>query len=256
MTTSTRTRRSVLDAHRPTADEVLALDHQWYHAVDLDDGRATPGWIDLRRTLDVVDLPTDLTGLRALDVGSYDGFWAFELERRGAEVVALDADVIPPPDTPQVHRARIAAEAAGRSAGTGFATLAAHLRSSVRRVELDVYDLTADVIGGPVDLVFLGAMLLHLRNPVGALERCREVLRPGGTLVLFEPVDEKLAKDKAALARFLAWDSVWTWWYANPACLEAWARTAGFTDVRRGRQVRIQPASGPRQRMLCLTGRA
>ena len=30
--------------------------------------------------------------MRALDVGTWDGFWAFEMERRGAEVTALDLD--------------------------------------------------------------------------------------------------------------------------------------------------------------------
>jgi hypothetical protein len=37
-------------------------------------------------------LPADLTGRRALDVGSFDGFSAFELERRGADVVAIDVE--------------------------------------------------------------------------------------------------------------------------------------------------------------------
>jgi len=31
-----------------------------------------------------------MTGLRVLDVGTYDGFFAFECERRGADVVAID----------------------------------------------------------------------------------------------------------------------------------------------------------------------
>lgn len=31
-------------------------------------------------------------GMCALNVGTWDGFWAFEMERRGAEVVALNLD--------------------------------------------------------------------------------------------------------------------------------------------------------------------
>ncbi len=30
--------------------------------------------------------------MRVLDVGTWDGFWAFEMERRGADVVALDVE--------------------------------------------------------------------------------------------------------------------------------------------------------------------
>ena len=36
-------------------------------------------------------LPASLAGKTALDVGTADGFWAFEMERRGAaRVVAID----------------------------------------------------------------------------------------------------------------------------------------------------------------------
>ena len=65
----------------------------WYHTIDLPDGTATPGWFDTRVSPGEVDWPRSLRGGRALDVGTFDGFWAFELERRGAaEVIALDVD--------------------------------------------------------------------------------------------------------------------------------------------------------------------
>src|SRR5689334_8986361 len=65
----------------------------WYHTIDLPDGGHTNGWYDCRRAPDEVDWPPSLRGGRCLDVGTFDGFWAFELERRGAgEVVALDVD--------------------------------------------------------------------------------------------------------------------------------------------------------------------
>jgi len=51
----------------------------------------TPGWYDLRALPAQLPLPARLDGLRCLDVGTFDGFWAFELERRGAsEVMAVD----------------------------------------------------------------------------------------------------------------------------------------------------------------------
>ena len=238
-----------------SVDDVLALDHHWYHCVDLGDGRTTPGWIDLRGVVDVPALPSSLTGRRALDIGTYDGFWAFELERRGAQVVALDIDEIPPPDTPLANRAAIAAEAEGREPGRGFRALKALRGSSVERVSCNVYDLTPEAVGGPVDLVFLGAMLLHLRDPVGALERVLQVLVPGGELVLFEPVDVKLSRKKEPLARFLARDTTWTWWYPNTACLRQWAETAGFSGVEVGRSADVQPVHGPRQRLVVVRAR-
>lgn len=64
----------------------------WYHSLELAPGYVTPGMFDLRAEVSHYHLPERLDGLRALDVGTWDGFWAFEMERRGAKVVALDLD--------------------------------------------------------------------------------------------------------------------------------------------------------------------
>src|ERR1051325_120315 len=65
----------------------------WFHRMDLLPGVTTPGWSDPRRDkLPHFGVPADLTGLRVLDVGCAEGFFAFEAERRGArEVVAVDS---------------------------------------------------------------------------------------------------------------------------------------------------------------------
>jgi tRNA (mo5U34)-methyltransferase len=36
-------------------------------------------------------IPSDLTGMRILDIGCAEGFFALELAKRGAQVVAVDA---------------------------------------------------------------------------------------------------------------------------------------------------------------------
>ena len=217
---------------RPTVDDVLALGHTWYHTVDLGGGATTPGWIDIRHVAAKLGVDGDLGGCRALDVGMFDGFWAFELERRGATVVGIDVDDIPPPDAPELHRARMEAEAT-TTPGAGFAVLKAFFDSSVERIALNVYDLTPDAIGGPVDVVVVGALLLHLRDPVRALERIGDVLAPGGVVVLVEAYDPKLPHGPRAgpEARFMAYDTPWTWWLPNRACLRHWLLTARFTSV-------------------------
>ena len=71
------------------ADEIAA--NSWYHTIELPDGVVTHGVFDTVRELEHVPLPASLEGKRCLDVGTADGFWAFEMERRGAsEVVAVD----------------------------------------------------------------------------------------------------------------------------------------------------------------------
>src|SRR4051794_2756443 len=61
----------------------------WYHTLDLGAGVSTDGMFDLRPFVDLYGLPDSLEGKRVLDVGTFDGFWAFEMERRGASVTSL-----------------------------------------------------------------------------------------------------------------------------------------------------------------------
>nr|MBA2506600.1 methyltransferase type 11 [Thermoleophilaceae bacterium] len=73
----------------PSAREAVAANPHWYHSIEVAPGVVTPGQVDLRGTAEKL-LPPSLASTRALDVGTFDGFWAFEMERRGAEVVAID----------------------------------------------------------------------------------------------------------------------------------------------------------------------
>jgi hypothetical protein len=90
-------------------DELLrdALSRSWYHTIDLAPEASTNGAVDLRPIAPKV-LPEDLGGRRALDVGTFDGFWAFELERRGAEVRATDLDRFDQTEWPPAHADRLA----------------------------------------------------------------------------------------------------------------------------------------------------
>jgi len=65
----------------------------FYHTIELPGGEVLPGLLSverLRRRLTQFDIPADLRGKRVLDIGAWDGFYTFEMERRGAHVVALD----------------------------------------------------------------------------------------------------------------------------------------------------------------------
>src|ERR1700691_6330540 len=66
----------------------------WWHSFELPDGRKIHGANDLpglKRRLALFPIPENLSGKRVLDIGAWDGWFSFELERRGAEVVALDS---------------------------------------------------------------------------------------------------------------------------------------------------------------------
>ena len=104
-------------------------------------------------------LPASLAGVRALDVGTFDGFWAFEMEKRGAEVVATDVPRLDAAEWPPANRARLEQAAVDLNVelGRGFRIAAEALGSAVRRVEVTVYDLDPEAVGGPVAFAFVGA---------------------------------------------------------------------------------------------------
>jgi SAM-dependent methyltransferase len=218
------------------AKRALEENPTWYHSIELAPGVVTPGQVDHRWLASKV-LPDDLSGLRALDIGTFDGFWAFEMEKRGAEVVAIDVETIDSAEWPPLNRERLLRDAAAHQLelGRGFRLAKDLLDSSAERVICSVYELTPDAIGGPVDFIFEGALLLHLRDPVLALERARNTLRPGGRMLVWEGISliDTVRAPRRPLARFSPLASNFTWWYPNYAALVSMPRAAGFTDIKR-----------------------
>jgi tRNA (mo5U34)-methyltransferase len=217
----------------------------------------TPGWLDHRAVVDKVPLPASLKGLRCLDVGTFNGFWAFEMERRGAaDVVAVD--VLDPRawDWP-VGSEPAAVEAIGQrlAGGRGFEIAREALGSRVQRIDGSVYDLDDRELGH-FDLAFVGSLLVHLRDPVLALERIRGV---ASTLVLVDGVDlpQTIRHPRLPVARLDAQGRPW-WWYPNLAGLARLVDAAGFGALERPRLLFVPPgAAWPTRRIdpFALRGR-
>jgi SAM-dependent methyltransferase len=216
------------------ARDAIARNPNWYHTLELAPGVVTPGRIDLRRVAAKL-LPEDLAGKRALDVGTFDGFWAFELEKRGAEVVAIDLDAVSDAQLPPNNRQALerSADQLEVELGLGFRLAAELIGSCARRVSCDVLKLSPERVGGQVDVVFMGALLVHLRDPVRALERIHATLKPGGSLFQLEGVSRRLSllHRRRPVAEIQTLDTQFNWWYPNRAALEAWLRTAGFVSI-------------------------
>jgi tRNA (mo5U34)-methyltransferase len=179
--------------------------HEWWQTIELSPGVVTPGGWDLRPTSAELPWPA-VAGKRCLDVGTADGFWAFEMERRGAaEVVATDL----PSAFQQKARARF--------------ELARELRgSSVAYEERDVYDLE-----GEYDIVFMGFVLQMLRDPLGALEAMCRVCR--GHLLLLDTVSLPLSLLPSPLARLDARRNALEHFVFNRRGLRKAVELAGWT---------------------------
>ena len=111
---------SVTDAD---ARALIAAYPRWYRRIEVRPGVITPGINDSPLQLQMLQLPADCSGMRVLDIGARDGFFSFELERRGAEVLAVD--YMPAERTGFPIAARLLGSARRLSAGE-------HLRSHAR----------------------------------------------------------------------------------------------------------------------------
>lgn len=225
----------------------------WYHTIDLRPGLQTPGVFDLRSVVD--RLPwADIKGKRCLDVGTFDGFWAFEMERRGAsEVYAVDVDDPMSYDWPEIlsprRLGRVLEGYDHGDTGQRFEFVHSVLGSGVQRRICSIYDLDPDEIG-TFDVVFCSSLLLHLRDPMAALAALRRVCT--GHLMTNDPIDlqQTLISPRRPAAHFDGVDRL-QWWTPNPAGHVRMLQSAGFEVLRRARPVvmpyRERPtARGPR----------
>jgi tRNA (mo5U34)-methyltransferase len=152
---------SDLDVDSQQRQGPAGADDYWFASPFDFDGQGTstqPRHVQrrFRRRMRLLQIPKDLTGKTVLDMGSWDGFWAFECERRGAKrVLAIDTWVS------ERHYQTF---------------LYAHERmgSKIDHVRMDAHDLSPEAIG-KFDLVLCLGLLYHLRHPLRALERIRSV---------------------------------------------------------------------------------
>jgi tRNA (mo5U34)-methyltransferase len=206
----------------------------WYHTIEVAPGLVTPGWFDLRPIVDKMPWP-DVRGKRCLDVGTFDGFLAFELERRGAaEVVATDIASHEDWDLPWRLRQRDPqwlVEHYGEQKDLGFQLAKRLLGSSVERVETNVYDLDPEELG-EFDVVVCGSLMLHLRDPLRAMQAIRRVCR--GQFLSAEQVDlpRSVLHRRRPTFRLDGLSDLFQWFIPNTAGHVRMVEAAGF-DVRR-----------------------
>jgi tRNA (mo5U34)-methyltransferase len=234
------------------SDTVLrAGELPWYHTLELERGYETPGMFDLRPVVDRYGLPERLDGMRCLDVGTWDGFWAFEMERRGAdEVVALDLDDERELDWPANRRP---ASFDGPPRGAGFALAREALGSGVERVCRSIYAALPGELG-EFDLVMCGSVLIHLRDQALALERIAGLCR--GVLVLAESYDRRLGLLPFPAARWrAAREASVVFWEPNVRCWKAMLRSAGFASIEEKGRFRLRAREGWSVRHVVLHAR-
>jgi hypothetical protein len=232
----------------------------WYHTVDLGGGLVTPGSYDYRDSLAQFAFPENMRGLSVLDIESATGFFAFEFERRGADVTSVEIpslahwDRFPGETTDQLvdkivsllpsHSVYTPEQIERSFSSRNHATLyhllldgpfrfcQSVLGSRVRRCYSSVYDLTPEVVGRDrFDLVFLGDILIHTLYFVKALGAVVPLC--GETLVIAQQLADTadLGPAQLWLAGDVPGQDDGAWWEPNLACLEQVLRKFGFRSV-------------------------
>jgi tRNA (mo5U34)-methyltransferase len=144
-----------------------ANEHDWYHEIDLGNGviiNKGGGQPNLKLVYSLLN-QLDLKGRVCLDIGTWDGKMAFEMEKRGAnKVIAADVE-----DRPTFH------------------LLHKHFNSKVKYFsDVHVDNLSNHKIRdeGPFDFVILSGVLFHIFNPLLVLGGIRSLMKPGGLIIV------------------------------------------------------------------------
>jgi tRNA (mo5U34)-methyltransferase len=215
--------RFKLKKDSPESFRKLVNSLEWYHTLDLGNGLLTPGHYDHRDYLKYFGIPDDLSGKRALDIGAASGYFSFEMEKRGAEVVAIDLPRWMGHDFGLHYKPDRTLKELESYLDEPF-KLAKHvLGSKVKMRKLNIYEISPKKLGF-FDLVFCGSLLLHLTDPIKALWRIRSVTRDMAIIATGIHKDE----NAKPLALFSGLSGGTTWWLPNKRCLEEMVASAGF----------------------------
>jgi SAM-dependent methyltransferase len=213
-------------------EEILRLlnSREWFHAYEIAQGIFTPGKIKVnpKFALDFYGVPENLIGMSVLDIGAWDGPYSFELERRGANVVALD---IQDPER------------------TGFNIARKIKNSSVEYLKCSVYDLP-DEFSEKFDLILFLGVYYHLKHPLLAFERIWQALNQQG-MIYFEGaildfaynIDSFWAERRNLLKDLISIPVAYftsgefasdgsNWYVPTKVCLQEWLKATGFQDIR------------------------
>jgi tRNA (mo5U34)-methyltransferase len=214
-----------IDAEPALARATVEAVPFWFHTFALNraEGIYTPGAARDHRYR-VSTLPNDFGGLSVLDVGTFDGFYAFLAEHRGADrVVAVDN---------QQYRLWVASRwGVELQGGEGFRAIHRLLGSAVEYRRMDAFEL--DGLDERFDLVYCCGILHRVENPLGLLRVLRARTASGGTVVVetygVRPEDRdgpaiRVAEPGEVYAR-----DEFVYWGFGHIGLERLARIAGFS---------------------------
>jgi SAM-dependent methyltransferase len=209
----------------------------------------------------------DFSGKRVLEFGAANGGLTFWMEQQGAEVVGVDLspdiartswDVLVGPEDNIAEMNRVMSNGIERL-NNGFWYGHEKLGSQAKLLHATAYELPDGI--GRFDVVTLCAILLHLRDPMGALENAISFTEKA--IIINDAVPHFIPKEvqHLPLAYFMPDKSRrrphggWTWWHITPEVYLHYLALKGF-NVISNKTSFYEHASGTRELFTIVAERA
>ena len=228
----------------------------WYHSFYFDNGFQKLGDYDIGIDIEQYGFPKDMSGMSVLDIGTGSGWFASYFEQLGADVTTVDArgysdfDVFGRYRYPDIKEEKAkpdkildnGQEIYYSPVSKGFWIMKEILGLKAEYVNAKIYDICPELFGGKTfDLVFLGSLLMHVRDPIGALMAIRSVCKDriiSNTLILDADAEEI---EGIPVMMMLAneQNDCLNWWQPTKACVMKWFKAAGFSQVNIDKTVNL-----------------
>jgi SAM-dependent methyltransferase len=209
-----------------------AADCYFYHVMEVPGLGVTTGEWDLRKNVADYLGRLPLQGKRVLEIGPASGFLTFEMEKRGAEVVAVEVpddpgwEFVPYPPESMAPIYPVRHEHMRRLKNSFWYAHAAH-RSQAKVHYGDVYNLPPEL--GHFDIALMASVLLHTRSPVRIMEQCA---RLADTLVIVERVYQSLEAQPLSRLSPTAFNHRWdSWWEFGSNFFIQFCQVMGFNQI-------------------------
>jgi SAM-dependent methyltransferase len=207
-------------------------DCHFYHSMEIPGFGEVEGHWDLRSGVDAYLGRVDFAGKRVLEIGPASGYLTMEMEKRGADVVALEVcddpgwDFVPFP--PEVLGPVLKPRRQGMQGlkSSFWLTHAAH-HSKARVLYADAYNIPEEI--GAFDVALMGSVLLHTRGPLQIVEQCA---KRAATLIITDLLYPDLEGSPVCRLNPSVENGSWdTWWHFSSDFFVQFLRVLGYKQT-------------------------